>query len=140
MDQGVLNFIRDKQIDSFPKLRFLLFLRQNPQLKGDTQKLAEKLYIEAPLVERLIHDLLRVGLLEAGQSSNISYSLKLEPASKMLLDKLAAAFDHPVARQELLAQVRKPIETVRQRGSRVDTSHSESWKFPSQKKLFIRVK
>lgn len=140
MDQGVVNFIRDKQIDSFPKLRFLLFLRQNPQIKGNTQNLAEKLYIEAPLVERLIHDLLKVGLLEAEQGSNNSHYLNLVPASKMWLEKLAVEFNHPVARQELLAQIKKPIETVNQPGSRVDTSHSESWKLPSPKGLFVQVK
>lgn len=33
MDAGLADFIRAKQIDSFSKLRFLLFLRQHPHLE-----------------------------------------------------------------------------------------------------------
>jgi hypothetical protein len=103
VDKGLANFIRDKQIDSFSKLRFLLFLRQNPHLRGGIQQLAERMYIEAPLVEKLITDLRRVGLLEGEKND---YILPNEPHLKLYLESLARAFEQPLARQELLEQIK----------------------------------
>lgn len=123
--------IVNKQIDSFPKLRFLLFLRQNPYLNGNTQNLAEKLYIEAPLVEKLIHDFQQVGLLEVGQG-NYCYRLSNEPDLKTWLEKLAAMFDQPVARQELLARVRKPRRT--------HSTYPESHKASSRMEQMVPLK
>lgn len=103
MDKGLVNFLRDKQIDSFSKLRFLLFLRHHPRLQGCAQQLAERLYIEAPLVEKIIADLQGVGLLEGEQND---YRLPDEPGLKLYLENLARAFEQPLTRQELLAQIK----------------------------------
>lgn len=134
-----MNFLRNKQIDSFPKLRFLLFLRKNPHLNSNTQNLAEKLYIEAPLVEKLLHDFQRVGLLEEGQGNNC-YRLSDEPDLKIWLEKLAAMFDQPVARQELLAKVRKPSEAGNNRRGRVHPTYSESHKASNRIEQMIPLK
>jgi hypothetical protein len=138
MDQDILNFIQDKQIDSFPKLRFLLFLRQHPHLSGCPQKLAELMYVETPLVEKIANDLQRVGLLEGGHDNG--YNLINEPDLKTWLEKLAKAFEHPLARQELLAQVSKPGHTSHNRRGRLDSSHFESRKSNSRLELFIPLK
>jgi hypothetical protein len=103
MDKGLANFIRDKQINSFPKLYLLLFLYKNPLLNSSIQQLVERLYIEAPLVEKITHDLQAVGILK--QEHNY-YILCNEPAFRNSLEKLARAFEHPLTRQELLEQVR----------------------------------
>lgn len=118
MDKGLANFLRDKQIDSFSKLRFLLFLRQHPRLQGCAQQLAERLYIEAPLVEKMIADLQGVGLLE-GEKNN--YRLCDEPNLKLYLENLAKTFEQPLARQELLEQIKHPLPEQAQR-NRLDLS------------------
>jgi hypothetical protein len=117
MDKGLVNFLRDKQIDSFSKLRFLLFLRQHPRLEGCAQHLAERLYIEAPLVEKLIAELQGVGLLERETND---YILPDEPNLKFYLEILAYAFEQPLARQELLDQIKQRPE--QSRGNRLDIS------------------
>jgi len=50
MDDDIINFVRDKQINSFQKLRFLLFLYQHPNLNATTQKFAERLYLDDVLL------------------------------------------------------------------------------------------
>jgi DNA-binding IscR family transcriptional regulator len=110
MDTGLADFIRDKQIDSFSKLRFLLFLRQHPQLSGGVQQLAERMYIEAPLVEKMITELRRVGLLE-GEKNH--YILPNEPTLRIYLESLARAFEQPLARQELLERIKQPPTSVK---------------------------
>jgi hypothetical protein len=103
VDKGLVNFIRDKRINSFSKLRFLLFLYQNPRLSGCAQQLAERLYVEVPLVEKIVSDLQAVGLLEKDHNC---YTLCDEPGLKGHLENLVQAFEHPLTRQELLEQVR----------------------------------
>ncbi|MBE7549570.1 MAG: MarR family transcriptional regulator [Anaerolineales bacterium] len=104
MDTGLADFIRAKQIDSFSKLRFLLFLRQHPHLRGGVQQLAERMYIEAPLVEKMIADLQGVGLLEGEKND---YILPDEPSLKLCLENLARTFEQPLTRQELLEQIKQ---------------------------------
>lgn len=102
MNTILATFIRDKQINSFPKLRFLLFLCQHPQLAGCPQQWAERLYIEPPLAEKLIADLQKVGLLEG---KNNGYALCDEPDLKAHLRDLVKLFENPLDRQELLDRV-----------------------------------
>lgn len=104
MNNALTHFIQENHINSFSKLRFLLLLRQRPHLRGCPQQLAEQMYLEAPLVEQLITDLQAVGVLEGKQQG---YSLRNEPNLRACLDGLAAAFEHPLTRQELLKQIKK---------------------------------
>jgi hypothetical protein len=62
------------------------------------------MYIEAPLIEKMIADLRGVGLLEG--EKNV-YMLPDEPSLKVCLENLARTFEHPLARQELLEHIRQ---------------------------------
>lgn len=104
MNEAVLTYIRAKNIDSFQKLRLLLYLYQHPQLKGTSQDLANRLHLaDIPLIEKIIADLCQAGLIDCVENS---YKLPDEPEVRVQLQHLACAFEHPLTRQELLKQVK----------------------------------
>ncbi|MCQ3980791.1 MAG: hypothetical protein DPW09_45910 [Anaerolineae bacterium] len=104
MDNGVVNFLRARRIDSFQKLRFLLFLHRYPDMKGTCQEFAARLHLgDLALVEKIMADLHHARLLERiGQHCR----LLNEPGLKASLHFLARAFENPLTRQELLDQVK----------------------------------
>jgi hypothetical protein len=102
MDNLIANFIRGKRIDSYQKLRSLLFLQQHPELSDTCQELSERLYISAPLMEEIINDLEAVGLVE---SSENRCRLCDAPDVGSYLQHLVTAFEDPMARQRLLDQM-----------------------------------
>ena len=104
MDNIVANFLQVKRIDSFQKLRFLLFLHQYPDVKGTCREFAKRLHLgDLPLVENIIADLHHAGLVvRLGHH----YRLFDEPTLEACLHLLAKAFEDPLARQELLDRVR----------------------------------
>ena len=103
MDERLANFIRVKRIDTFQKLRFLLFLQQHPDIKGTPQEFAERLYLgDVPLLEEIIIDLQKVGLVECVADHCI---LRDESDDIFCLGCLARVFEDPLARQKLLEQV-----------------------------------
>ena len=105
MNDMVASFIRVKRIDSFQKLRFLLFLRQRPELTGTSRVFAELLYLgDVRLLEEIITDLQMAGLVDCVGENR--YKLCDEPDVRSGLQYLARAFEDPLARQEILAQVR----------------------------------
>ena len=104
MDNIVVDFIRAKRIDSFQKLYVLLFLYQHPKLVGTSQKLADQLYLgHLSLVEEILNDLRRVGLVDGVGSR---YKLCNDSKIGSCLQSLAEAVKDPLARQEILDQVR----------------------------------
>jgi hypothetical protein len=104
MNEAVLTYIRVKNIDSFQKLRLLLYLYQHPQLKGTSQDLANRLHLaDIPLIEKIIADLQQAGLIDRVENY---YKLPDEPEVRLQLQHLARAFEHPLTRQELLKQVK----------------------------------
>ncbi len=103
MTDAVTSFIRARQIDSFQKLCFLLFLHQHPDVSGTCQEFASRLYFgNTPLLERIIIDLRLAGLLdcEAGR-----FKLRNDPDVRSYLQCLASAFENPLARQRILDQL-----------------------------------
>jgi hypothetical protein len=106
MNDILVNFIRAKRIDSFQKLRFLLFLYQRPGLTGTCQELARQLYLgDELLVRRIIADLQRVGLLVIDTGG--CCGLEIKPEVRMSLDHLARAFADPLLRQMILDQIKQ---------------------------------
>ncbi len=104
MVNNITDFIRTKQIDSFPKLYFLLFLQQCPDMKGTSQEFAGRLYFGDTLqMEEILRDLQKVGLVVA---AGHGWKLSDEPDIKTHLQQLAMRFSDPLARQELLAQMK----------------------------------
>jgi hypothetical protein len=103
MNDTILNFIQTKQIDSFQKLRFLLFLAQHPELKVTFHDLSLRLCLgDVRLLEKIVADLTAVGLLIGSEPS---WQLCDEPEIRASLGHLSRLFDSPTSRQDLLARV-----------------------------------
>ena len=103
MKGSIADFIQVKRIDSFQKLRLLLFLYQRPEVTKSLQQLAERLYLgHLPLLEQIMNDLWLAGLVERVGSR---YQLSDDPQVRLYLKDLAAIFDDSMARQQILAQV-----------------------------------
>ncbi len=104
MNDRLVHYITTKQINSYQKLRFLLFLYQHPDLKGTIQDFATCLHLgDTYLVSKIITELHHVGLVE--QIENC-YKLCNKPTIRGWLRKLAKAFEDPLTRQEVLDLVR----------------------------------
>lgn len=98
----ITHFLQSRKIDSFQKLRILLFMYQYPHLAKNCQELAEQLYLgETPLLESVLNDLRQVGLLkEKGECC----SLCDDPEVRASLQDLSKIYNDPVSRQKLLKQ------------------------------------
>lgn len=104
MHQRVTRYIRTKQIDSFQKLRFLLFLYQHPEVKGTIQEFSQRLYLgDILLLTDIISELQRTGLVACSEDR---YALPDQSEIRSNLRHLTEAFEDPVTRQELLDQVK----------------------------------
>jgi hypothetical protein len=104
MNEKATQFIRAKQIDSFQKLRFLLFIHQHPTLTGTIQDFGSQLFLgNIPMLENIVVDLCGAGLLD-----NVDNRFKLhnDPDVNSCLECLCKVFDDPLARQMVLDQVR----------------------------------
>ena len=107
MDDTLANFIRDRHIDSFQKLYFLLFLYQHPHLKGTSQQIACQSYLaDGQLMERIIKELQMAGLIDFANGRCV---LCDEPGLILNLESLARTFANPLTRQQLLDQVKAKI-------------------------------
>lgn len=104
MNRGVANYNYAKHIDSFQKLRFLLFLHEHPEMAGTSQEFAERLYFgHTPLLDKIITDLHRAGFVDQVENC---YKLRNEAEIMSYLQHLAWAFEDPLARQQMLEQIR----------------------------------
>jgi hypothetical protein len=104
MSNTVADFIHARRIDSYQKLRFLLFLHQHPDLSETDQEFAEHLYLgDTRLLEQIIRDLQQVGLVDCVENR---CRLHPQPEVSSCLQCLARAFEDPLARQTILDQVR----------------------------------
>jgi len=110
MTDFVINFIQGKQINSFQKLRFLLFLYQHPELTGTSEQFARQLYLgDMAMIEAIIQELCMVGLLDR---IDHKYMLHDDPSVKSTLQYLSRVYDDPLARQQILDQVRSASFTA----------------------------
>lgn len=104
MSNTVANFIQARRIDSFQKLRFVLFLHHHPDLSETDQEFAEHLYLgDTRLLAQIIRDLQQVGLVDCEEKR---CRLHHQPEVSSCLQCLARAFEDPLARQTILDQVR----------------------------------
>lgn len=101
-----INFLRKKNINSFQKLRFLLFLQQHPDFQGTAQDYAHHLHLGSSLLlNDIIHELQYVGLLV---NSKGRWRLTDEAEVREALHHLARIFENPITRQEILAHLKPP--------------------------------
>ena len=104
MDEQVVNFIRANRIDSFQKLRIVLFLYERTGLSGTCQELARQLYLgDELLVRKIMTDLQSVGLLVVDEFE--CCGLVDQPEIKISLQRLFRAFEAPLTRQKILEMV-----------------------------------
>ena len=98
------NFILEKNIDSFQKLRLLLYLFQHPGMTGTSEQFGQQLFIrDSRLMDEIIRGLRRAGLVDSvGQR----YVLRDDPTVMLTLQRLDRLYDDPVSRQRLLDHVR----------------------------------
>ena len=98
------SFILVGNINSFPKLHFLLCLHEQKTEGGTCQEFAKQFHVgDLSLMEEIIADLQAVGLLT--RTGN-RYQLSDDPYTKQYLQHLNAVFADPLARQKILDQVR----------------------------------
>ena len=106
MNELITNFLRTRQINSFQKLRILLFMDQHPQRVGTCQQWAEWLSLgDIHFLGKLLRELQEVGLISCRQGGCI---LANEDEIKTSLKALRRMFDDPLARQALLQQISRP--------------------------------
>jgi hypothetical protein len=104
MYEKATNFIRARQIDSFQKLRLLLFIYQHPTLTGTIQDFSSQLYLgDIPTLENIVTDLWQTGLLVCEGNR---FKLSHDPEAHSCLECLRKVFEDPLARQRVLDQVR----------------------------------
>lgn len=106
---SIADFIEVKQIDSFQKLRLLLFLYQRPEVAKSLQQLAERLYLgHLPLLERILNDLRLAGLVErVGSHYQLSADPQVGSEGQLAVGEmmsLTLSVDHRIADGAIAAQ------------------------------------
>jgi hypothetical protein len=115
MNDPIFQFIKGRHIDSFQKLRFVLFLHQNPELIGTCQEFAAQLYLgDVSLLEKIVADLGRVGLVDCMEDR---FWLTKNPDVDSCLKSLTHAYEDPLARQGILNLVRYREQGVYREGT-----------------------
>jgi hypothetical protein len=102
----ITQFIQTRQIDSYQKLRVLLFFHNHADLSWTSSQIAGRLYLgDGPLLEEIIADLQATGLVDctAGRCR-----LHNEAGLRVKLQHLVKTCENPLARQEILDTVRHP--------------------------------
>lgn len=101
----MVNFIRANHIDSFQKLRLLIFLGRNSESSWSIQQIAEQLCLgDMPLLEDIIADMRAAGLVDcAGGRCSLHKGWYV----RSRLRRLAMVFEDPQARQQILSYVRR---------------------------------
>ena len=99
-----IQFIQVNHIDSFQKLRVLIFFYQHPESSWTGPQIAKQLYLgDGPLLEEIVTELQAAGLV-----SCVAHRCKLsnEAGVRLPLQHLINRYKNPLARQEILDQVR----------------------------------
>ncbi len=103
MNDALTRFIREKQIDSFQKVSFLLFLYRHATHHEVSHEFARQLNFSGdPILEEVVNELSASGLLHQRSGR---YILDTKPEISEGLANLVEAYEDPVARQSLLSQL-----------------------------------
>lgn len=107
----IAQFLQNRQIDSYQKLRVLVFFHEHADSSWTTEQIAERLYLgNGPLLEGIITDLQAAGLVDC-----VTTHCKLcqEAGVRSHLQHLIKTCKNPVARQEILDRIRGPVLAYR---------------------------
>lgn len=103
MNETAFQFIQERQIDSFQKLSFLLFLHRYAPRNAITPAFARQLHFNIdPTFEEIVEELTAAGLLH---HQDETYALKNEPEIRQGLAQLVELYEDPLARQQLLGRL-----------------------------------
>jgi len=97
-------FIRTRQIDSYQKLRVLIFFYEHADSSWTCPQLGARLYLgDGPLLEKIVADLQAAGLVDCRANR---CRLRDEAKIRLPLQHLVQRWEHPLARQEILDRIR----------------------------------
>lgn len=105
--------VRSKDIDSFQKLRLLLWLFEQQGADITGEELAEQLFLgDVLMLEDMLAELRTAGLLDCREQADPSmpgrrYALSDQPEVQAALRCLAQIFADPAARQTLLNEIQR---------------------------------
>ena len=100
MERTACQFMRNKKIDSYPKLFLLIYFCDHPYFYGTDRTLAEETYLgDTAEVASLTEQLRQAGLITRTEQG---YRLNETPELKFCLTCLLGAFEDPMMRQKLL--------------------------------------
>ena len=101
----ITQFIQTRQIDSYQKLRVLLFLHDHADSSWTSPQLAARLYLgDGPVLEEIIADLQAAGLVDCVARR---CRLRNEAGLSVKLQQLVKTCESPLARQEILDNIRR---------------------------------
>ena len=101
----ITQFIQTRQIDSYQKLRVLLFLHDHADSSWTSPQLAARLYLgDGPVLEEIIADLQAAGLVDCVARR---CRLRNEVGLRVKLQHLVKTCENPLARQEILDSIRR---------------------------------
>ena len=105
MTEKITQFIQTRRIDSYQKLRVLLFFHDHADSSWSSPQLAARLYLgEGPLLEEIIADLQAAGLVDCDARR---CRLRDEAGLRAKLQNLVKTCENPLARQEILDSIRR---------------------------------
>ena len=97
-------FIQTRQIDSYQKLRVLLFFYEHADSSWTGPQIAARLYLgDGPLLEKILADLQAAGLVDCMADH---CQLRNEAGIRLPLQHLAQTCQNPLARQGILDSIR----------------------------------
>jgi hypothetical protein len=100
----VVQFIQTRHIDSFQKLRVLIFFHEHPHSSWTSAQIAARLYLgDGLLVEKLIADLRAAGLVDCVANH---CQLHDDRGIRSHLQHLVKMYENPLARQQILDTLR----------------------------------
>jgi hypothetical protein len=105
MTTEIVQFIQTRHIDSFQKLRVLIFFHEHADSSWTSLQIAARLYLgDGPLLEKIIADLQAAGLVDCVARH---CRLREEAGIRLGLQHLVKTCENPLARQEILDSVRR---------------------------------
>ena len=96
-------FVQQRRLDSFQKLRLVLWLGRNPGREFNSAQLSAALHLsDQRLVDELVAELCETGVVGCRDGL---WTLADLPELRRCLDCLVVRFEDPLARQQLLAHI-----------------------------------
>jgi hypothetical protein len=98
----ITQFIQTRHIDSYQKLRVLIFFFEHPNSSWTGPQIGTRLYLgDGPLLDKIVADL-QAGLVDCMANH---YRLRNEVSIRLPLQHLIQTYENPLARQQILDSI-----------------------------------